>query len=94
MGAPDPNIKHIYEKANGVVYAREFGADPSTRTEIGCNYDPRTYDGRPLHDHIKEDKMWSEIRRMSRTNSSLQRALEQCIILYQLIKNNGNNKET
>jgi hypothetical protein len=50
--------------------------------------DPRTSDGRPLRDHIMEDQMWGEIRRMAKTNTTLQQALERVIMIYQLIKTN------
>ena len=40
MGSLKPGAKYIYERADGVTYAREFGADPSTREAIGWNYDP------------------------------------------------------
>jgi len=79
----------VYEKANGITYAREFGADPSTRKEIGWDYDPRTSDGRPLHDHIMDDKLWGEIRRASRTNTVLHEALERAKIIYHLSKDHG-----
>jgi hypothetical protein len=42
-----------------------------------------------LHDRIAEDKMWGEIRRMAKTNTTLQKALEQCIIIYNLSKDHG-----
>jgi len=86
MGTLKPGAQYIYESVNGITYAREHGADPATRTEIGYNYDPRTPDGRPLHDHLLEDKMWGEIRRMARTNPTLQAELERVIMLYHLIK--------
>ena len=96
MGQLKPGATYIYERANGVVYAREFGADPSTRVEVGYGYDPisghkidydsRTADGRPLHVHIQENKMWDEIRRAARTNSTLQDALERAIVIYKLSK--------
>ena len=50
------------------------------------DFDPRTGDGRPLRDHIMDSKMWGEIRREARTNYTLQKALEQCIIIYHLSK--------
>lgn len=37
-------------------------------------------------DRVKEDKLWGEIRRAARTNSTLQSALEECIIIYKLSK--------
>jgi len=86
MGNLKPGANYIYERDKGTVYAREFGADPSTRKEIGWNYDPRTNDGRPLRDHIMDDKMWSEIRREARTNVTLQKALDRAIMIYKLSK--------
>jgi hypothetical protein len=100
MGTLKPGATYIYERAEGIIYAREFGADPSTRQVVGyesgreydpitghkINYDSRTSDGRPLHDHIMEDKLWGEIRREARTNPTLQDALERAIMIYRLIK--------
>jgi hypothetical protein len=86
MGSLKPGVKYIYERENGTVYAREFGAAPETRKEIGYNYDPRTSDGRPLHDQIMDDQMWGEIRREARTNITLQKALDRVIMLYKLSK--------
>ena len=48
--------------------------------------DIRTSDGRPLHEHMLEDKMWGEIRRPARTNPALQKALDRVIMLYRLSK--------
>ena len=89
MGSLKSGAAYVYEKADGITYAREFGADPSTRKEIGWNYDPRTSDGRPLRDHIMDDKLWGEIRRASRTNEALHEALERVKIIYYLSKENG-----
>jgi hypothetical protein len=96
MGNLKPGAAYIYERVGNEVYAREAGADPATRELIGYGYDPvsgheidydkRTSDGRPLFDHIQEDKMWGEIRRMARTNPTLQSELERVIMLYHLIK--------
>ena len=93
MGSLKPGARYIYERSGGVTYAREFGADPSTRQAIGWNYDPtqpnfdpRTKDGRPLHDHIIEDQLWGEIRRMAKTNPTLQAAIERVKIIYHLSK--------
>ena len=89
MGTLKPGATYVYEKANGITYAREFGADPSTRKEIGWDYDPRTTDGRPLIDHLMDDKLWGEIRRASRTNTVLHEALERAKIIYHLSKDHG-----
>jgi hypothetical protein len=102
MGSLTPGAKYIYERADGIIYAREFGADPGTREvvgyESGREYDPitghkishdaRTPDGRPLFDHIQENKMWGEIRRTAKTNPTLQDALDRVIMIYNLSKTN------
>jgi hypothetical protein len=89
MGTLTPGATYIYEKADGITYAREIGADPSTRKEIGWDYDPRTSDGRPLHDHIMDNKLWGEIRRVARTNKALHDAMERVILIYHLSKDHG-----
>ena len=96
MGTLKPGATYIYERTGNEVYAREFGADPADRTLVGYGYDPitghridydsRTSDGRPLRDHVMEDKLWGEIRRGARTNPTLQDALERAIMIYQLSK--------
>jgi len=86
MGSLKPGATYVYERVNGTVYAREAGSDPSTRKEIGYNYDSRTNDGRPLHDHIMDSKLWGEIHREAKTNITLQRALDRAIMIYKLSK--------
>ena len=86
MGSLKPGATYIYERDKGTVYARERGADPSTRVEVGYDYDPRTSDGRPLHDHIMDSKLWGEIRREAKTNITLQKALDRAIMIYKLSK--------
>jgi hypothetical protein len=96
MGQLKPGATYIYERNKETVYAREFGADPMTRQVVGWeynkdkpNFDPRTSDGRPLYEQLQESKMWGEIHRMAKTNVTLQKALEQCIIIYNLSKDHG-----
>jgi hypothetical protein len=86
MGQLKPGATYIYERNGGTVYAREAGADPSTRQEIGWDYDPRTSDGRPLHDHIMDSKLWGDIHRAAKTNPTLQDSLNQVVEIYQLSK--------
>ena len=94
MGNLKPGVTYIHERVDNVVYTREFGADPSTRKIAGWDYDPeegkrfdaRTSDGRPLHEHILEDKLWGEIRREAKTNITLQKALDRAIMIYKLSK--------
>ena len=93
MGSLKPGVKLIHERVDNVVYTREFGADPMTRKVAGWDYnkdnpkfDPRTNDGRPLREHILEDKLWGEIRREAKTNVTLQKALDRAIMIYKLSK--------
>lgn len=86
MGSLKPGATYVYERDKGTVYAREFGSDPSTRKEVGWDYDSRTSDGRPLHEHIMDSKMWGEIHREARTNTTLQKALDRVIMIYKLSK--------
>jgi len=86
MGSLKPGATYVYERANGIVYAREVGADPSTRKEIGYDYDSRTPDGRPLRDHIAEHQLWPKIHQAAHTNPALQEALDRVRIIYELSK--------
>ena len=84
MGSLVPGVPLIYERVDSTVYSRRSGE--TERTVVGYDHDPRTSDGRPLHDHIMEDKMWGDIRRTARTNPTLQDALDRAIMIYQLSK--------
>jgi hypothetical protein len=94
MGKLKPGATLIYERDGDTVYQREVGADPSTRTEVG--YDYETYEERRdadirtgmknKRDSIMESKLWDNIRRAARTNPTLQDALDQAIMLYHLTK--------
>ena len=91
MGSLTPGATYVYERNGEEIYAREVGK--TERKMIGYQYehkiDPRTHDGRPLYEHIKEDKLWGEIRRASRTNTTLQEAMDRVILIYHLSKDHG-----
>lgn len=89
MGNLKPGATYIYERVDGTVYQREMGADPLSREAIGWDYDPRTEDGRPLVDHLRDKKLWGEIVRAAKTNPLLQEALDRAKIIYELSKDNG-----
>lgn len=93
MGNLKPGATYVYERDGDSIYAREFGE--KERTLIGYNvndpeearrFDGRTPDGRPLHEHIEETKLWGDIRREARTNVTLQKALDRAIMIYKLSK--------
>jgi hypothetical protein len=80
MGSLKPDTKYIYEKADGITYAREFGAPHNDRFEIGRDYER----------HLKDElTLWEEIVRAGRTNKALQDALERAKIVYHLSKDHG-----
>jgi len=90
MGDLKPGATYIYERNGEEIYAREFGA--TERKLIGYKYemedkpDPRTDDGRPLHEHMRENQLWGQIRREAKTNPTLQKALDRAIMIYKLSK--------
>ena len=77
MGTLKPGATYIYEKANGVTYAREFGS--TDRKPIGWDYD---IGERAL------DEMWKDIRLHAHTNPALQKVLNRAILIYHTIKDN------
>ena len=87
MGSLKPGATYIYERNGDEVYARKFGE--TDRKLIGYNMpnpDPRTNDGRPLIDQLRENKLWGEIHREAKTNPTLQKALDRAIMIYKLSK--------
>ena len=91
MGTLTPNATYVYERNGEEIYATEIGK--TERKMIGYQYenkiDPRTDDGRPLFEHLKEDRLWGEIRRAARTNKALQSVLDRAILVYHLSKDDG-----
>jgi hypothetical protein len=79
MGNLKPGATYIYERADGVTYAREFGA--TDRTAIGWDYNTKL-----KLDALKEDKLWDEIRQSAKINPALQIELDRVIMLYHLSK--------
>ena len=80
MGNLKPDATYIYEKADGITYARKFGAPHNERFEIGRDYQ------RFLKDELR---LWEEIVREGRTNKALQDALDRAKIVYHLSKDHG-----
>lgn len=85
MGTLKPGATYIYERADGIVYAREMGADPRERFVVG--YESGT-DYNTVHalNSIKEDRLWVEIRRAAQHNPALQEALNRVKVIYELSK--------
>lgn len=97
MGTLKPGAKYIYEREDGVVYAREVGAPDSERIEIGWDFeaedtptsecpDTPTPAKGSLLESIRENKLWGEIRRMAETNPAMREELERVKTFYYLLK--------
>ncbi len=92
MGNLKPGATYIYERQGGSVYAREMGADPSTRIEIGYDWELDTNPARvrgATREDILENQLWHEIRQAAKTNNALQEALDRVKIMYHLSKKDG-----
>ena len=79
MGQLTPGATYIYEKADGVTYAREFGK--IERTVIGIDVDAQA-----SVDDIREKHLWDQILKAAKENPGLQDALERVIVVYELSK--------
>ena len=82
MGQLRPGATYIYERDGDTVFRRESGA---VEREV-MGYDYRTSDGRPLHDHLMDSKLWGDIHRAAKTNPTLQDAVDRVIMIYRLSK--------
>lgn len=71
----------IYESPDGgeTIYVREHG---STQRQLHSQ-SPRAVS---LHEQLKEDQLWGNIRRAAKTNPTLKQALDEAILIYTLSK--------
>lgn len=90
MGTLRPGVTYTYERSDGIIYAREFGADPSTRRVVGYE-NPKDYD--PVTGHKintifgMDQQRVAELVGMAQaaeTNPALQDALDRAKIIYKL----------
>jgi hypothetical protein len=81
MGNLRPDAKIIYESPDKgeTVYARYEGE--TDRWLVG-----QTNKAKNLLDDIREEQLWSEIRKAARSNRLLQEALDKAKVLYELSK--------
>jgi len=87
MGKLKPGATYIYERVDGVVYAREAGADPLSREAIG--WDADSYPESQAFNVLKESNYWREILIAAKSNPTLQEALDRAKIIYELSKKDG-----
>ena len=79
VGRMEPGASYIYEKADGVTYARKMGDPPDARFEVG-----RDYDSQKLHRELMHAKLWGEIHRAAESNPALREALDRVIVIHEL----------
>jgi hypothetical protein len=77
-------VKHIseyivYESPDGgeTVYARQAGGAQRTLYSVSD-------DARDRVEQLRQNQLWHDIRLAAQTNSTLQAALDQCIMIYKL----------
>ena len=87
MGSLKPGATYIYERNGGTVYAREAGADPSTRVVIGYSLPTENNE---YYTNVAEkyflEVEWSQILKAAKDNMALQEAIERVKIIYHLSK--------
>ena len=92
MGSLKPGATYIYERQGGTIYAREFGASPENRIEIGYDWEldnnPARVRGASL-ESIKQNQYWHKILIEAESNPRLQEAIDRVKILYELSIDHG-----
>jgi hypothetical protein len=82
MGTLKPGATYIYERNDGIVYAREMGADPQERFVVG-------YESGKDYESVKRNKInWADLLKESKNNKALADALDRVVMLYELGKVN------
>lgn len=84
MGTLTPGATYVYERVGSTVYSRESGK--IERTVIGQFLDPFSEN---LTVDYELETVWKEIIKESRTNPTLQQAMDRVKILYHLSKDHG-----
>lgn len=74
MGNLKQGATYIYERADGVTYAREFGS--TERTIVGWDFDAE----------LRHELTWKDIHKEAKTNPALQKAIDRVIMIYKLGK--------
>jgi hypothetical protein len=80
MGSLNPGATYIYERAGGIIYAREFGE--TKRRIVG-------YETEDSHISASSKRLLSEMNevvKMCETDPAMQAILEQLFVMYNLKK--------
>jgi hypothetical protein len=81
MSRLEPGASYVYERVDGITYARKLGDPPDQRFEVG-----RDYDTENLLAELHEARLWGDIHRAAKTNPALQDALNRVKLIYTLSK--------
>ena len=83
MGTLTPGATYIYERDNGVIYAREFGKNKRQVVgyETGGDFDTSGPNKRMLSE-------LNEVIKMCETDPAMKELLDQLFVLYNLKKTN------
>lgn len=76
MGTLTPGATYIYERSNGVIYAREQGKTERKVVGYETNVDVQN----------KLFGMWNDVLLEAEQNPALQKALDRAIMIYRLSK--------
>lgn len=82
MGQLKPGATYIYERANGITYARELGT--TEKTIVGYDYKKDPLDHRNYMSSPAESQLWHDIRQAATSDKELQDALDRVKVLYYL----------
>ena len=82
MGKLKPNAQYIYSSRDGVVWQKN--QESLDEEAVGWEYDSRTEDGRPLIDHLKDNRLWGDIRKKAVDDPELRDLLERAKLYYYL----------
>lgn len=80
-GRLEPGVKYIYERVNGVTYARKPGEPAHTRIEVGRDYNGPLILGMPATQVAR----LVDIAKAAEHNPALQDALDRAKVIYELI---------
>lgn len=78
----------VQKITEAVIYTDDRGGETIYVKESG-DKEPKVADqkrGYDLHAQLMEDKLWGNIRRAAKTNPTLQRALDEAVMIYNLSK--------
>ena len=81
MGTLKPGATYIYERANGIIYSREEGADPTTRQIVGYDDDYAVHNQR-----LDRWTKWRDVLAEADNNSELADLLDRALVVYNLSK--------